>query len=172
MRTLWQQCIRALRHRWVGMAHPPLSADALQRLATCVAASEQQHTGQIRVCVENSLPPSYLWRGASARDRALTLFGKLRVWDTEHNNGVLIYLLRAEHAIEIVADRGVARCVDAAEWQAIVARMAPGLRQSAYEATLAQAIDAVSAHLQAHFPRDAGTASTANELPDTPLVIG
>ena len=71
---------------------------------TRVAASEKRHSGEIRVCAEAGLPLSYLWRGASARERALAMFGKLRVWDTEHNNGVLIYLLLAEHAIEIVAD--------------------------------------------------------------------
>ena len=46
------------------------------------------------------------------------MFGKLRVWDTEHNNGVLIYLLLAEHAIEIVADRGLNEQVPPQQWQA------------------------------------------------------
>ncbi len=73
-----------------------------------MAASEQRHTGEIRICVEAGLPLSYLWRDAPARASApVMLFGKLRVWDTEHNNGVLIYLLLADHAIEIVADRGI-----------------------------------------------------------------
>ena len=76
-----------------------------------MAASERRHSGEIRVCVEAGLPLSYLWRDATARERAVTMFGKLRVWDTEHNNGVLIYLLLAEHAIEIVADRGLNRHV-------------------------------------------------------------
>ena len=80
---------------------------AVERLRERVAASERRHSGEIRICVEAGLPLSYLWRGLSARDRAITMFGKLRVWDTEHNNGVLIYLLLAEHAIEIVADRGL-----------------------------------------------------------------
>ena len=77
-----------------------------------MAASERRHSGEIRVCVEAGLPLSYLWRGATARERAVTMFGKLRVWDTEHNNGVLIYLLLAEHRIEIVADRGLNRHVE------------------------------------------------------------
>ena len=80
-----------------------------------VAASEARHSGQIRICVEAGLPFSYLWRHVRRgvplrqviRQRAVTMFGKLRVWDTERNNGVLIYLLLAEHAIELVADRGL-----------------------------------------------------------------
>ena len=78
----------------------------MERLARRVAASEQRHSGEVRIYVEAGLPLSYLWRDATPRERAVAMFGKLRVWDTEQNNGVLIYLLLAEHAIEIVADRG------------------------------------------------------------------
>src|SRR3954464_6878247 len=95
----------------------------LERLAQHVARSESQHTGEVRIYVEAGLPMSYLWRGATARERAVAMFGKLRVWDTEQNNGVLIYLLLAEHAIEIVADRGLNSKVDSGEWQRIVERM-------------------------------------------------
>ena len=107
MNRLW----RILKHRWLDDrdALRALGADALERLARRVEASERRHTGEIRVCVEAGLPFSYLWRGATARERAVQMFGKLRVWDTEHNNGVLIYLLLAEHRIEIIADRGLAR---------------------------------------------------------------
>ena len=105
-----QRLTRLLRHRWAdGRLRRVLTPEVLQRLGQRVAASERRHTGQIRICAEGGLPLSYLWRGASARERAITQFGKLRVWDTEHNNGVLIYLLLAEHAIEIVADRGLAQ---------------------------------------------------------------
>ena len=92
-----QRLTRLLRHRWAdGRLRRVLTPEVLQRLGQRVAASERRHTGQIRICAEGGLPLSYLWRGASARERAITQFGKLRVWDTEHNNGVLIYLLLAE----------------------------------------------------------------------------
>jgi uncharacterized membrane protein len=98
---------RILKHRWLDETDVAraLDAAALTRLEQHVATSETRHSGEIRLCVEAGLPLSYLWRNATARQRAVTMFGKLRVWDTEHNNGVLIYLLLAEHAIEIVADR-------------------------------------------------------------------
>ena len=127
------------------------------------------HSGEIRVCVEAGLPLSYLWRGATARERAVTLFGKLRVWDTEHNNGVLIYLLLAEHRIEIVADRGLDRHVGAAQWQAIVGSMREAFRSGRFEDGLNAAIDAVDALLVQHFAARAGRANP-NELPDAPLV--
>ena len=132
-----------------------------------MAASETGHSGEIRVCVEAGLPWSYLRRSATARERAVAMFGKLRVWDTEHNNGVLIYLLIAEHAIEIVADRGVARRVDTAAWQGITATMKAAFQRGEFEAGLNRAVDAVDALLREHFALVPGEANP-NELPDTP----
>ena len=134
-----------------------------------VAASETRHSGEIRVCVEAGLPLSYLWRGATARERAVTLFGKLRVWDTEQNNGVLIYLLLAEHRIEIVADRGLDRHVGAAQWQAIVGSMREAFAAGRFEDGLNAAIAAVHALLVQHFALEPGR-TNPNELPDAPLV--
>jgi uncharacterized membrane protein len=97
------------------------------------------------------------------------MFGKLGVWDTERNNGVLIYLLLAEHAIELVADRGLARQVPQDEWQQIVGRMGGAFRAGRYEEGLAQAVDEVTALLERHFPLRAGEANP-NELPDPPVL--
>ena len=144
-----------------------LGAGALQRVQARVAASEAGHSGEIRVCVEAGLPLSYLRRNARARERAVAVFGKLRVWDTEHNNGVLIYLLIAEHAIEIVADRGLARQVNEAAWQRITATMKAAFQRGEFEAGLNQTVDAVDALLREHFALAPGEANP-NELPDTP----
>ncbi len=159
--------LRLLRHRWLDDTDTRRALDdaALDRLAARVAESETRHGGEIRISVEAGLPLSYLWKRLSARDRALTLFGKLRVWDTEHNNGVLIYLLLAEHAIEIVADRGLARQVPPAHWQAVVAGMREAFRAGRYEAGLMQAVEAVEALLVQHFPLRA-EAANPNELSD------
>mgnify|MGYP001766171735 CR=1 FL=1 len=158
---------RLLRHRWLDDtdARRALGADALARLHARVQASETQHSGEIRISVEAGLPLSYLWRDLTARDRAVTLFGKLRVWDTEHNNGVLIYLLLAEHAIEIVADRGLARQVTPAQWEALIAGMREAFRAGRFEEGLAQAVDAVDALLRQHYPLQPGQVNP-NELPD------
>ena len=140
---------------------------ALERLRQRVAASEAGHGGEIRICVEASLPLSYLWRRAEARERAIAMFGKLRVWDTEHNNGVLIYLLLAEHRIEIVADRGLTQRIEPAVWTQMLAEMRAAFRRGEFEAGLADAVDRVGALLQQAFPMAAGTANV-NELPDAP----
>ena len=161
---------RLLRHRWSdGGLHQALPPEVLERLGQRVAASERRHTGQIRICVEGGLPLSYLWRGATARERAVTQFGKLRVWDTEHNNGVLIYLLMPEHAFEIVADRGLARHVPSEVWQQMAAQMSAQFRQGHYEEGLSQAVSAVGALLIQHFPR-AAESRAPNELPDAPII--
>ena len=158
---------RMLKHRWLDEtdALRALGPEGLRRLEERVASSERAHSGEIRLCVEAGLPLSYLWRDATPRQRAVTMFGKLRVWDTEHNNGVLIYLLLAERAIEIVADRGVARRVPQAEWERLVAGMREAFRAGRFEEGLAQAIDAVDGLLAQHFPLAAGAANP-NELPD------
>lgn len=161
--------LRILRHRWLddGDARRALGPGALDRLEQHVRRSESAHSAEVRLCVEAGLPLSYLWRGASARERAVTMFGKLRVWDTAENNGVLIYLLLAEHKIEIVADRGLSERVDEATWQGILSSMSEAFRSGRYEAGLIAAIDAVDDLLRRHFPLADG-ASNPNELPDRP----
>jgi hypothetical protein len=172
---------RIIKHIWLDAsdtkrAVPP---DVFTRLTRRVAASESLHTGQIRICVEASLPTSYLWRLGSTvsitqliRQRAVMLFGKLRVWDTEHNNGVLIYLQLAERAIEIVADRGLSRHVPQQEWQAMTLRMSAAFSSGRFEDGLTQALEEVSALLLAHFPatvQPAGEQQNDN-LPDEPVL--
>ena len=163
--------IRILKHRWLDEtdAQRALGADALRRIEERVAASERSHTGELRVCVEAGLPLSYLWRGASARERAIAMFGKLRVWDTEHNNGVLIYLLLAEHRIEIVADRGITQRVPERTWQDISDAMGAAFKVGDYARGLLDAVDRVGALLAQHFPAD-GSQVNPNELPDRPDV--
>ncbi len=165
---------RILKHRWLDISDTVRAVpdDMAERLARRVAASEARHSGEVRLCVEASLPLSYLWRidaatplSAVVRERALTWFGRLRIWDTEHNNGVLIYLLLAEHAIEFVADRSLSRRVPDAEWQTIADRLGAQLRQGHFEDGLTRALEEVSALLVAHFPADSG-AVRANELSD------
>ena len=169
-----------LRHLWLDAADTRhvLKSAAVQRLAQRVASSEQRHTGQVRVCIETSLPLGDLWRhvrhGQSmatlVRELALSLFGELRVWDTEHNNGVLVYLLLAERSIELVADRGLGRILAAQQWDAMVASLAADLNAGLFEQGLTLALDEVSAQLERHFPAPQGSARN-NELPDAPVLL-
>jgi uncharacterized membrane protein len=171
-----------IRHLWLDAddsqrAIPP---NMLKRLAQRVAASEQRHSGEVRICVEASLPASYVWRldsnnpiSALSRQRAVMMFSKLRVWDTEHNNGVLIYLLLAEHAIEIVADRGLTQHVSTAQWQDMVSHMSAAFKAGRYEEGLTEALAEISAVLMQHFAIDGSPVGPVNpnELPDNPLLL-
>ena len=174
MATWMQRFARLWHHRWtegrVQSAFPP---QVLLRLERAVAASEAQHTGQVRLCVEGGLPYSYIWRGDHARARALGLFGKLRVWDTELNNGVLIYLLLAEHTIEIIADRAAARAIGQAQWDEVVRGMQASFKNDDYADGMERALQQVSALLVQHFPRNAAMpAHASSDLPDAPVVQG
>lgn len=171
----------AVRHLWfdAGDTRRAIPPGAALRLREHVAASERQHTGQVRICVESSLPLAALWQhvrrrapmAGLVRERALAVFADLRVWDTERNNGVLIYLLLAERAIELVVDRGLARRVDGATWEALVQKLGQSLSAGRFEDGLMEALDAVTRLLAQHYPRAApDSASTTNELPDAPVL--
>ncbi|WP_310732635.1 TPM domain-containing protein [Sphaerotilus hippei] len=168
----WQRLKRLLRHQWSDPqdARRVLSSRALDRLQYAVHTSETGHSGEIRLCIEAGLPLADLWRDTTPRERAVTLFGELGVWDTEHNNGVLIYLLLADRAIEIVADRGLMRHVGTDEWAAITERMSESFAAARHEEGMEAAIAAVDALLRAYFPREPGSLDV-NELPDVPVLI-
>lgn len=166
---------RIFRHRWVDESATQRASapDMLQRLQQRVAASEQRHSGEVRIYIEAGLPLSYLWTDAPtrqiARQRALDLFSQLGVWDTAANNGVLIYLLLAEHAIEVVADRGVNGRVHPSVWPTLVTRMSAAFKQAQFEDGLTNALAEVSALLVQHFPLGANEVNP-NELPDAPIL--
>jgi len=166
---------RLLKHRWLSEARlrAQIPDAMLSRLTHAVRASEQQHSGEVRIYVETALPLSYLWRPDSTssmvRARAVNMFGKLRVWDTEQNNGVLIYLLLAERAIEIVADRALTRHVSQAMWLDIVEHMRCAFKAGDFETGLQQALEQVSNLLILHFPLESGQRNP-NELPDQALL--
>lgn len=162
--------MRWLRHLFAPSSARTFPAHALERIAQAIAASESRHTGEVCFAVEAALPVSAVIAGRRARERAADVFAQLRVWDTGANNGVLVYLLLADHAIEIVADRGFDGLVDAGEWQAICTALADALRAGEAEAGVLRAVDALCGLLQRHFPRPEGYVDV-NELPDRPHML-
>ena len=155
-----------IEHRWrVRRIFPPKVLAAIERT---IKATEATHSGQVRFVVEGALDGAPLFRGQSARERALDVFSHLRIWDTAHNNGVLIYLLLADRDVEIVADRGIDAKVGSANWEKICKAMETDFRAGDFEGGVVRGIEAVSKQLAAHFPRQGGG---KNELPDAPVVI-
>ena len=146
------------------------SEKALDRIQQAIADAEREHAGEIRFAVEAALPWSYLRRDAPARQRAAMVFAKLGVWDTEHNNGVLIYVELADQSIEIVADRGIARRVPRAEWDAICNAMRDHFRARRFEQGTIEAVVAVGKVLARHYPLAEGERNP-NELSNRPAVL-
>ena len=142
---------------------------ALENIEHTIAEVEQSHAGQIRFAVEAALDLKPLLGGQSARERAIEVFSNLRVWDTEHNNGVLIYLLLAERDVEIVADRGIHVKLGPAVWEAVCREMETAFRQGKFEAGVIAGIRRVGAHLAQHYPHIGS--NKINELPDKPVLI-
>jgi uncharacterized membrane protein len=169
--NLMQRMARAWSHRWHDErdAHRALPEAVVDRVSQRVAASEARHSGEVRICVEASLPLSYALSNVPTaqivHERAINQFSKLRVWDTEANNGVLIYVQLLERQIEIVADRGLNARVSATEWQAVIERMRAAFRESRFEDGLTEALAEVSALLVQHFPLAPGQVNP-DELPN------
>lgn len=166
------EILRTLRHwmttpRAVRRAFPE---EALQRIGAAIGEGEKSHSGELRFAIEASLPLSYLRRDAPARERATMMFSKLRVWDTEQNNGVLIYVEMADQQIEIVADRGLGQLVTNDEWSEIATAMRDRFRSGEFEAGAIAGIRAAGVLLARHFPLAEGERNP-NELPDQPAVL-
>ena len=154
-----------LTHWQVNRAFP---SDTLSAIDRAIKASEAAHAGEIRFVVEGALDGTPLFKGQSARERAIDVFSQLRIWDTEHNNGVLIYLLLADRDVEIVADRGIHAKVGLEEWEKICRTMEIDFKQANYEDGVVSGIQAVTQHLMKHFP---AAGDDRNELPDRPVVL-
>lgn len=155
-----------LLHRWqVRRLFPRRTLAAIEQ---AIKAGEATHSGQLRFVVEGALDGAPLFRDQPARERALDIFSQLRIWDTAHNNGVLIYLLLADRDVEIIADRGIDAKVGRAGWEKICAEMERDFRAGQFEDGVIRGIKAVSRELATYFPaQDKGP----NELPDAPVVI-
>jgi uncharacterized membrane protein len=142
--------------------------EALARIQSAISAGERNHAGQVRFVVEAALPLALVLSRQTPRERALDVFGRLRIWDTEGNSGVLVYLLLADHRVEIVADRGIHRRVGEEQWRSICRTMESAFRERRFADGAVAGIEAVSALLAQHFPH--GDAA-ANELPDQPVLL-
>ena len=152
-------------HWQVNQAFPRQALNAIEK---AIKASESAHIGEIRFAVEGALHSAPLFKGQSAKERAIEVFSQLRVWDTEHNNGVLIYLLLADRSVEIVADRGIHAKVDSDEWEKICGAMEADFKQNNFKDGVVKGIQAIAKHLAEHFPTHS---KGQNELPDKPVVL-
>src|SRR5712671_194038 len=155
-----------IEHHWrARRIFPPKVLAAIEQ---AIKAGETTHSGQLRFVVEGALDGAPLFKDQSARERALDVFSQLRIWDTAHNNGVLIYLLLADRDVEIVADRGIDARVGTAGWEKICTDMETDFKAGNFERGVIKGIEAASKQLAAHYPRQG---VGRNELPDAPVVI-
>jgi len=146
-------------------AFPPATLKAIQ---AAIAQGERLHRAEVRLIVEPAMPMADVFIGMSSRERARLLFSEYRIWDTEENCGILIYVNLADHKVEIIADRAAGRAISASEWQNICRTMIKGFAAGNFHDSVLAALDQLNALLHAHFPSDG---STLNELPNRPLIL-
>jgi uncharacterized membrane protein len=165
---------RLIRHmatpRWrARLLFPSKTLDAIEQ---AIARAELTHAGEIRFAIESELTPAHILKGVTPRARAHDVFASLRVWDTEQNNGVLVYVQLADRSVEIVADRGFDGRVSPAEWAAVCRLMEEHFRAGRFEAGSIAGVDAIGTLLARHFPQTAGQAvASRNQLPDRPTLL-
>ncbi len=163
LRRFWRHIVMT---PWqAARAFSPAAREAIGR---AVAEHEARHRGEVRFVVEAELTTAQLWANLGSRARAVELFAMLGVWDTAENTGVLVYVLLADHKVEIVADRGIGAKVSQLEWQRICSAMQEAFRAGRFEEGAVAGVSAISTLLEKHFP--AGPTNT-NELPDKPLML-
>jgi uncharacterized membrane protein len=144
------------------------SKEAMEKITDAIAASEKNHDAEIVFAIEPGISPIAALRGYSARSRAIDVFSELRVWDTEANNGVMIYLLLADHDIEIIADRGVNRIAGDTYWEEICQNMEKSFREGKFVEGVLEGIQTITKLLEKHYPKSEGN---PNELPNKPVII-
>jgi uncharacterized membrane protein len=163
-----------LARTWRHLLHSPLTMkqcfpdSALSRIESAVHTAEKEHSGEIRIALEGDLGLGALWADQSPRERAIEVFSQLGVWDTERNNGVLIYVLLADRDVEIVADRGFTPHVEPHEWEGVCRAMESELAAGRWEEGIVAGVDGVSRIIAKHFPRGD---EDPNELPDRPGLV-
>jgi uncharacterized membrane protein len=143
-------------------------ARSRRAIEDAVAASEVRHAGELRFVIEGALDIGQLLRGVTARQRAVELFSELRVWDTEANSGVLIYVQLADRQVEILADRGIHRRVGDAPWQAICRAMEAEFRAGRFEAGALAGVRAIGDILTREFPAGG---DNPDELANAPELV-
>ena len=151
---------------WLVRRHFPESM--LVDIEQAIRRSEGAHRGEIGLAIEGGLELGQLWRDVSPRERAMAAFASLGIWDTEENTGVLLYIQYADHAVEIVADRGIARQVSAQEWAAVCRRLERRFKAGDYAGGCADAVAEIGTLITTHFPKTDGN---PDELPNRPVIL-
>jgi uncharacterized membrane protein len=162
---------RTLRHLFTTRAgtRRRFSAEVLKSIEQTIAAAETRCSGEIRFAVETALEVPEAWSGLSPRERAVQTFSDLHMWNTEHRNGVLIYVLLADRTVEVIADRGAAQAIDQADWEGVCRLMEGHFREGRFAAGAVAGIEAVGGLLARHFPPPAGL--NRDELPNQPALL-
>ncbi len=161
---------RALRHLFTtNRAGRKVFPEAtLQAIQDVITEGEKLHRAEVQLIVEPSLPLSEIWEGTSSRERAIELFSLHRIWDTEENSGILIYIDLADHQVEIIADRGISHIASSEEWHLVCQTMIRGFAQGIYHDSVIAAIKLLNNILRAHLPDIEGQ---PNQLPNRPVIL-
>jgi uncharacterized membrane protein len=163
---------RLFRHlfTWQSKVDDAFSESCFAKIEQAVAKTEAIHGCEIAFVVEASLSPRQVWHRCTARDRALEMFGRFGVWDTELNNGVLLYVLFADRSVELVVDRAISKRIEQSVWDALVKQLTAQFAKQEYGLASVHAVEQIGKVLSAHFTASQ-TSVDVNEVPNKPRSI-
>ncbi|TGK00164.1 hypothetical protein EHQ53_04960 [Leptospira langatensis] len=144
------------------------SSKDLKEIKSAVTDSEKSHRGEIRIAIETKLSLYQVLFGKTAKERSVEMFSFLRVWDTEENTGILVYLLLSEKKILILADRGIYKKIGQDRLNEISHKIGTGLKSGKAKEAIVEGIRELSSDLKKHFP---AKGKNPNELPDEPFIV-
>lgn len=134
-----------------------------RRIVSAIRTSEQKTSGEIRVYVEAKNPL------VSSLERAAEVFTDLKMEQTEHRNGVLLYIAHKHHEVALFADEGIYKNAGKDFWESEVKKMIANFKDNLLPEGIIHCVLDVGNVLAAAFPYHA--TDDKNELPDD-IVFG
>lgn len=162
--------MRLIKHLFAPLiGHRQFPSATLTAIQNAIGAGEHRHSGEIVFAVERALRPTGVLAKLSPRERAYEVFSELRVWDTRANTGILVYVLLADRAVEIIADRGIAAAIPDTQWRVICDRLITRYAAAEFESGTITTIAEISDLLAAQFPADPN--DNPDELPNRAMML-
>lgn len=164
---MWKRIWSNLFSEWFQLSRW-FTASKMRHIRDVIAEGELHHAGELCFAVEARYSFLAVLNGIQTRQRAEQVFSSLGVWNTADNSGVLVYLQIAEHRIEIVADRGIALKVPAAQWTNLCTEFADKMHEMTADQAVLDCLMKINALLIQHFP---ASADNPKELANEPIIL-
>ena len=129
-----------------------------ESIQASIATAELNTSGEIRLHVDDKC-------SGDPVAKAIKVFEKLKMHETELRNGVLIYVAIKDKKLAILGDKGINEAVSDDFWDAIKNDLVFRFKEGKYTEGLVEGIHASGEQLKTHFPYQSDdTNELSNEI--------